>query len=259
MRFRPHDTTRTERLASLAVATCVTAAAVFVVLVALVRSEVFRPLMGRTEDGRAARERVTFLTPAPPPPAVPLVAAPIGRPSARVQTPPVLAPVTRNAPPPSSRDTASASALTAPGATKVAPATSEVRATAGAPVAGAIVGVTRPADSLMVGIGPPTFKPLPPTQAEVDKKYRDESFDAIAAHGAGVPVRRTMIGGGIPVGLPGGGPSAKQRERDRIIGAELAELRAQRQKRIDSVVAGRRRADSVARATNSSRRDTLEE
>jgi hypothetical protein len=111
----------------------------------------------------------------------------------------------------------------------------------------------------MVSIGPPVFKPLPPTQAEVDAKARDEAFDAIAARGAGVPVRRTMIGASIPVGLPGGGPSAKQRERDRIIGAQLAELRAQRQKRIDSVVAARRRADSVARATNSSRRDTLED
>ena len=120
-------------------------------------------------------------------------------------------------------------------------------------VAGARVGFTRPSDSL----GAPArvdFKPLPPTQAEIDAKARDEAFEAVAARGAGVPVRTTMAGGSIAVGLPGGGPSKKQRERDRAIFADIQKIRAARQLRIDSVVAARKRADSLVRLADSSRK-----
>jgi hypothetical protein len=98
------------------------------------------------------------------------------------------------------------------------------------------------------------FKPLPPTQAEVDAKARDEAFEAVAARGAGEPVRTTMAGGSIAVGLPGGGPS-KQRERDRAIFADIQKIHAQRQLRIDSVVAARKRADSLIRLADSSRKN----
>lgn len=67
------------------------------------------------------------------------------------------------------------------------------------------------------------------------------------------------MAGGIPIGLPFGGPSRKERERNRAIEAELAVMRAQRRARIDSILAARRRlADSVARATGTVRIDSLE-
>jgi hypothetical protein len=65
----------------------------------------------------------------------------------------------------------------------------------------------------------------------------------------------TTSAGGISVPLPFGGPSKKQRERDRAIEAQLKVLRALRQQRIDSVVASRKRrlADSLARVADSLR------
>jgi hypothetical protein len=99
--------------------------------------------------------------------------------------------------------------------------------------------------------------PVPPplTQEEKDAKWRDEAFEAVAARGAGRPVRSTMVGGSIPVPLPFGGPSRKQRERDRAIYAELLVAVARRQQRVDSVVAARRKrnADSLARLADSLR------
>jgi hypothetical protein len=142
-----------------------------------------------------------------------------------------------------------------------APATTggkAARSTAGAPVASAKVGFTH---GPVEGVGPPPFKPLPPTQAEVDAKWRDQAFEVAAARGAGVPVRMTTAAGGVSVPLPFGGPSKKQRERDRAIEAELNASRALRQQRIDSIVAAivaarkRRLADSLARARDSLRGD----
>jgi len=106
-------------------------------------------------------------------------------------------------------------------------------------------------ESLSTGLATGRIKPPPLTQAERDAKWRDEAFEVVAARGAGVPVRRTMAGGSVPVGLPFGGPSRKQRERDRAIAAQLMAIRALRQHRVDSVVAARQRrqADSLARVT----------
>jgi len=94
-----------------------------------------------------------------------------------------------------------------------------------------------------------------PTQEERDAKLRAESFEIADAHGKGEPVRQTMAGGSIAVPLPFGGPSRKQRERDRALGAELMVMRAVRQARIDSIVAARqrRRTDSLARIADSMR------
>jgi hypothetical protein len=126
------------------------------------------------------------------------------------------------------------------------------RSTAGAPVASARAGFTH---GLVEGVGPPPFRPLPPTQAEIDAKWRDQAFEVAAARGAGVPVRMTTAAGGVSVPLPFGGPSKKQRERDRAIEAELKVSRALRQQRIDSVLAARkhRLADSGARVSDSPR------
>jgi hypothetical protein len=98
------------------------------------------------------------------------------------------------------------------------------------------------------------LEPPPPSQAAIDAKWRDQAFEVAASRASGVPVRQ-MGGGSISVPLPFGGPSRKQRERDRAIEAELKPMRALRQQRVDSVVAARqrRRADSLARVTESLR------
>jgi hypothetical protein len=109
-------------------------------------------------------------------------------------------------------------------------------------------------DSLGVGLATGRLKPPPLTQAERDAKLRAEAFEVVAARAAGVPLRRTMAGGSIPVPLPFGGPSRKERERDRAIEAQLKGVRALRQLRVDSVVAARRRGiDSLAHVADSLR------
>ena len=89
-------------------------------------------------------------------------------------------------------------------------------------------------------------------------KWREEAFEVVAARGAGRLYLRKREGGGFPIGLPFGGPSRKQRERDRAIEAQLKVIRAQRRARIDSVVAARRRlADLLLRAADPLRVDSL--
>jgi hypothetical protein len=64
-----------------------------------------------------------------------------------------------------------------------------------------------------------------------------------------------MIGASIPVGLPGGGPSNKQRARDRAIFAELQKIVALRHQKAESIATVRkRRADSLAQVADSGRR-----
>ena len=258
-RIYPH--TRTERVASLVMATAVTLGTVLLILAAQVA--------GGTTALRSAPadeltvERVVYV--APPPPKVAVASRPVLRspprrgPTANVE--PLPEPL--DAPP---RDSASVAAATAPPLATRGTAVAEsalggasntrsanaARSTAGAPVAGARAGFTHgPVD----GVAPPPFKPLPATQAEIDAKWRDQAFEVAAARGAGVPVRMTTAAGGISVPLPFGGPSKKQRERDRAIEAELKVSRALRQQRIDSIVAGRKRrlADSLARVRDSVR------
>ena len=164
------------------------------------------------------------------------------------------------------RDTVSARAMDA-AAPMNRPATTP-RATAGAPVASAVVGFTRSSqpvrfdsvlrtrsDSIAIGLATGVLRPPPLTQAEKDAKLRDEAFEATAARASGGPVHRTMAGSSIPVPLPFGGPSRKQRERDRAIEAELKPIRARRQQKVDSIVAARvrRRADSLAHLPDSLR------
>lgn len=256
MRFRHDATTRAERLASFAIASGITVAAVAVIFVALVRSEVFRTFVDRS-DNEAPRERVVFVTAAPPPPiaTAPTSARPV---SARQAVPSTAPTGVVGAPRVDTTSLTAAPAAPAASAPVGSPPLLPAVAPAGAPISSSIVGATRPRDSLMVPIGPGEFKKLPPTQAEVDAKLRDQALDAAVARSRG-EAPRTLTGMSIPVGLPLGGPSNKQRERDRILGAELAAMRAQRQKRIDSVVAARRLADSIARVIDPSRRDTLDE
>jgi hypothetical protein len=261
---RPSQLTRIERLTSLVTAIVVTLGVVLLVLAAQVA--------GRTTSSRSAPardptvERVVYV--APPPPALTVARRPALRTRPRRAPAANATPLSEPAAAPT-RDTASSAAkadvpLVTPGASVAdsalggAPGTrsaNAARSTAGAPVTSARAGFTH---GPVEGVGPPPFKPLPPTQAEIDTKWRDQAFEVAAARGAGVPVRMTTAAGGVSVPLPFGGPSKKQRERDRAIEAELKVSRALRQQRIDSVVAARknRLADSLARASDSLRSET---
>lgn len=142
------------------------------------------------------------------------------------------------------------------------------RVAAGAPAAAASVGFTHPSEPIKFdsavsavnkkfqdGIASGLLRPPPPIQDEIDAKLRAEAFEAIVARGAGVPVRRTMIGVSVPVGLLGGGPSKKQRARDRAIFAELQKTVALRQQKAESIaIARKRRVDSLAQVADSGRR-----
>ena len=139
---------------------------------------------------------------------------------------------------------------------------------AGAPAAAAMVGFTRPSEptkfdsaisamdkTFKEGLASGLLRPPPPTQDEIDAKLRAEALEAIAARGAGVPVRQVMVGGSIPVGLPGGGPSNKQRARDRAIFAELQKTVVLRQQKAESIATVRkRRVDSLAQLADSGKR-----
>ena len=146
------------------------------------------------------------------------------------------------------------------------------RAKAGAPAASAMVGFRLPGsgptrlDSVLraVGVSLGTalatgrLAPPPLTQAEIDSAWRERAFDAAVARGAGAAPRPSAVAaGGVAIPLPFGGPSRKQRERDRTLFAELKVTVAQRQQRADSVAGERRRhADSLARLPDSLRRDS---
>lgn len=86
------------------------------------------------------------------------------------------------------------------------------------------------------------------TQGERDVELRAEALERAAARAAGRPSPMARLGGGISVPLPFGGPSRKQRERERALNAQGLEILRRLQRRADSVEAVRRqkRADSLA-------------
>ena len=93
------------------------------------------------------------------------------------------------------------------------------------------------------------LKKLPLTQTDRDSRSRAEALAAIAASGAGRPIRRAIAGGGrIDAPPPFGGPSRRQRERDSTIDSETKENLTRVQQRVDSLAATRRRKyiDSLA-------------
>ena len=217
-------------------------------------------------DAERVSEHVVYVRPPSP---VPLVAPTrqAARPSARIEPRGATATTAREPLQAVRRDNASAPATEA-NARSTRETTAASRVAAGAPISGAVVGFRRSsepfrADSaakavserLSAGLTSGLLVPPGPTQEERDAKLRDQSFEIADARGKGEPVRMNTPAGSIPIPLPFGGPSRKQRERDRAIGAELAVMRAVRQARVDSIVAARqrRRADSLARIADSMR------
>lgn len=303
MRLRTDPVSPTERVASIAAATCVTVATALLLFAAALPG--FVPVsapVSALDAGRASEHLVYVMTRAPLPAVAPAppTATPPPRPESggaarspageRVPPPNRLGvasasgagtpPVTT---PPTTSDTGSlwapraVSPLLWPDATSASETTAgtagSAGAAAGAPVAGVAVGFAsrRPAlmrfdsalralrDNLAAGLASGRLKPPPLTQAERDVQLRTEALAVIAARGAGVPVpRATLAGGGVAIPLPFGGPSREQRERDRAIHAQTLEILARVQRRVDSVVAARRRwrADSLAHVEDSLRQDT---
>jgi hypothetical protein len=209
-------------------------------------------------DARQVSEQLVFVSPPIPRAPAPAVVATRQRrgSSSRAESRAVVAsPVTESAalPPPDTASSKPSNTVPVFVETK-----SEPRTTAGAPVASAVVGFARSSravrfdsvlrtmtDSVGVGLAVGAIKPPPPTQAETDAKWHEQAFEVAAARTSGVPLRHTMGGSSIAVPLPFGGPTRKQRERDRAIEAELKPIWALRQQKVDSIIAARqRRADS---------------
>ena len=267
MRRPSHQPSRIERVATFAAASGLTVGTALVVFGALV-PRVTRPSASTSAlDARPVSEQLVFVSaPISRVPAPAVVATRERRvSSSQADSRAVVAsPATESAalPPPDTSSSKPSGAVPVLMETK-----SEPRATAGAPVASAVVGFVRTSrpvrfdsvlrrvtDSIGIGLAVGAIKPPPPTQAETDAKWRDEAFEVAAARTSGVPLRRTMAGSSIAVPLPFGGPTRKQRERDRAIEAELKPIWALRQQKVDSIKAARQRgADSLARLPDSLR------
>jgi len=90
----------------------------------------------------------------------------------------------------------------------------------------------------------------PMTKAERDSIARGVIVAAAAAGGSESHPASSLppgtAGVSLPVGLPGGGPTRAQRERARVLDADVSSRLARIRARADSVTAARRR-DSVAR------------
>jgi hypothetical protein len=264
-----------ERIASFVAALALTAAAGL--FAAFAPGNGFLSMLGQRPKVEPAPDRVVYVA-APRPDEIPQIAidrrrtaVTSARPSPRVD--PVV-PSGLSTVQPNSADSASARAAELRpdrGPRPTTPNTNNAlspRASAGAPVAAAIAGFTRPSEPVRFdsaigefdkrfkeGVLSGVLKPPPPTQAEIDAKYREQAFEAIVARAGGVPARTLTPMGSIPVPLPFGGPSKKQRERDRAIFAELQKSVALRQQKADSIAAARkRRADSLAQLADSGRR-----
>lgn len=111
-------------------------------------------------------------------------------------------------------------------------------------------------ERLAAGLSSGRLRAAPLTQAERDVALRAQALAVIAARAAGLPnPRAPMGGGGIAVPLPFGGPSRKQRERERAIFVQTMEITQRLRHRADSAEAARRRirADSLAQARDSVR------
>ena len=269
---RPPSVSRVERVASFAAAVGVTIGAGLVMMLA--PGHGFLDGFKLRQTASLSPDRVVYVAPArvvQPRSSVvrPRVAATNGGARSTMQTPatPGSDIVESNAAP---TDTAAAT----PKSARVESTTSPPMppkpsgVSAGAPSVAAPVGFTHLSEPLKFdsavgavnkrfkeGLAGGLLQPPPPTQDEIDAKLRAEALEAIAARGAGAPVPRVLIGAGIPVGLPGGGPSNKQRARDRAIFAELQKSVALRQQKAESVATARkRRVDSLALLADSGRR-----
>ena len=269
MRRFAERSSRAERLAYVALSGAWTAGAVLLLLVG--RPGRLLERLTTPRESRPSSERVTYLVTGPEVPA---------------ESPDVAPPLTYRAPSRSTNiapraDTASASP--APRAPTVVPSTlppipltiesgdsaraastsRDTRSSAGAPASATTSGFARPTEALAPDSSKDVVRSamsagarMRPAleQAVRDEQMRAQSREAMAARAAGTPNFRPMVpGGGIPVPLPFGGPSRKQRERDRAVHAQNLEALTRLQRRADSLAALRKRTADSLRV----RRDSL--
>lgn len=265
MRLYTEPVSRTERAASVAVATAVTMATSLLILVSVQPREAAVSAPIRTRNADSAFEHLAYVLTHPHPAVAPTT--PIARPSPRSEPQHAATRPARGSASSSYLDDADSSA-NASVAPPVDPAQTPPTGIGGRWISPGISPRLRP-DSAATGPrtsapsaivnGPWQLPHLPLSQSDRDAQARADALAGIAARAAGLPVARGMSGGGhIDAPLPFGGPSRKQRDRDSTINAQTKESLARVFRRLDSVTAARRRrnAQSLAGAEDSSRRDT---
>jgi len=110
-------------------------------------------------------------------------------------------------------------------------------------------------DSLEAEFAAGRPRSVPLTQAERDAQWRAQALAAFAERTGVLNPRTVSAGASIPIGLPFGGPSHETRERERAIFAQTQEIQARIQRRVDSTLAARRQrhVDSLARVDHATR------
>jgi hypothetical protein len=268
---RPTDrTTRAQRFATLALSGAWTACAVLL-LFAGPRPGRLIERLSATRDPAPAGERVVYVVTEPT--TEPAASAPVSpRPSSRpARATPRADTASRTAAPAPPAPTGTPSTLPRipttllpPDPSRDASASSrDVRASAGAPAAAVVSGFSRPRDSLAAdsskhvvrgAMSAGRVRAAVVEQALRDEEMRAQARAAMAARAAGTPDPPAVAGTGIYLPLPFGGPSRKQRERDRAVHARTLEMLGRLHRKADSLAARRRRtADSVVVPRDSTR------
>lgn len=263
MRIHTDSGSRTERIASIAVATGVTVASALIVLASARPSLVPAWAPVATNDPKQHSERLAYVVTAPTTtiaserPAVP--------PSSRAESRHAVASPARERESKPDSDVASAAGagvpqLTTPIKPTVADAGAPWPAPAVSPLLWSDDSALRAGHGNLAGTLAAGLRDNPSlTQTDLDAHLRAEALAAIAARGAGLPITRTASGGGhVDIPLPFSGPSRKQRERERAINAQTMKSLAHVLQRLDSVAASRKRrqADSLAHVEDSLHRDS---
>jgi hypothetical protein len=209
-------------------------------------------------EAAATTERVTYVTPPvalPPPAALPprtIDRAPAGVPAARLPAmPPAVAPAPVAPPQPaadSTRGGARPGLRLDPSATPIPlaplPGSQPATACAAPCMAGARAGFAERSNLSREAMD--SVLKLMAAAAVIHAKVRPSGTHVIPAPQANDGRPRIGIGIELESGLPGGGPSAKQRARDRKLYAQNLESLARIKARADSVLLARR--DSLRRA-----------
>lgn len=256
---RLSNASRVERIASAAVATALAIATALFALSAA------RPRFGNAREDAPERDRVAerlVYVVARPPADMPrgsvrrMLAGPAAIPRVSSSEESNHAPtVTGPTEPP---DTAAARVTTGK--------SSRTTAAAGAPIDALTAGIARRSTAavsdsslqayradLAAGLASGRIEVPPLTQSEIDAKARAAALAVAAARGTGSGLPPIQSGGGASVPLPFGGPSRKQRERERAEYAEAMRIMARVQRKADSLIAARRKrqTDSLARVADS--------
>jgi len=263
MRIHTDFVSRTERIASIAVATGVTVASALLVLASARPRFLPDPVPVTTRDAEQLSEHLTYFV------TTPTSTVALARPAAQSRLADTSATRERVSKP--DRDVRSPSGGGVPRlTTSTQPAIADTEVPWPAPAMSPLLwpdpepirfdsALRAVRDNLAGTLAAGQLENLSLTQSDRDAHLRAEALAAIAARGASVPITRTTSAGGrVDIPLPFSGPSSKQRERERTINAQTMKSLARVLQRLDSVVASRKRryADSLAHVEDSLHRDT---